>query len=195
MKTKQLLLCALFAALTACGSLIKIPIPGTTLILTFQVFFMIMAGLMLRARYALISQLVYAAVGLAGLPVFSAGGGIAYVLFPSFGFVIGFCVSAPVISLLVRKNLLSLISKQAHNKGILVMKITIYALVSLTVMYVFGVAYMYIINNIYLSNPITIGYIIMYQAGIFFFIDMAKFALAVPLCAAILKRMPRGLLD
>ena len=33
-------------------------------------------------------------MGLLGLPVFTAGGGLAYVLKPSFGYILGFIVSA-----------------------------------------------------------------------------------------------------
>ena len=84
MRLKNLLLCALFAALTAASVFLpKIPIPGTPLMFTFQTFFVFLTGLMLEPRFALISQLVYMALGLIGLPVFMNGGGLSYVLEPS----------------------------------------------------------------------------------------------------------------
>ena len=192
MKTKQLLLCALFAALTAVGSIVKIPI-GTMLVLTFQTFFMFMAGMMLKPRYALFSQVVYAAIGLIGIPVFSTGGGIGYILSPTFGYIIGFIMCAPLISLLVRKNLLLYIDSE-DDKGLRAAKIAFFALVSIIVMYIFGTTYMYMIYNYYLGKSLTLGYVIASSTGIFIVVDIIKFALAVPLCAAILRRMPRSLI-
>ena len=47
MKTRQMILCALFAALTAAGIFVKIPIPGTPMSFTLQTFFIFLAGLLL----------------------------------------------------------------------------------------------------------------------------------------------------
>ncbi len=87
MKTKMLLLTALFAALTAVGAFLKIPIPPVAI--TLQTLFMVLAGLLLGAKYGALSQLVYVALGLVGLPIFTQGGGFSYVLMPSFGFLLG----------------------------------------------------------------------------------------------------------
>ncbi len=181
----------MFTALTALGALfLKVPVPGTPLIITLQTFFVFMSGLMLSARYAFFSQLAYAALGLAGLPVFSGGGGISYVLQPSFGFIIGFCVCAPVISVLVRKNLLDFISSKS-NRIVSMVKASAGALAAVAILYVLGIAYMYMAFNVYIGEPKTIGAVILLsQAGTFIFADTIKFALAIPLCAAILRRIP-----
>lgn len=194
MKLRQLLFSAIFAALTALGALfIKIPVPGTPLIITLQTFFVFMAGMLLEARYAFFSQLVYVVIGLIGLPVFSGGGGFAYILQPSFGFLIGFCVCAPLISVLVRNNLLETVSLK--QKGILpLIKAFAGSFVSVAVLYTLGISYMYMIFNVYLGNPKTLGAVILLsQAGTFIFVDIIKFALAIPLCLAILKRIPKTL--
>ena len=196
MKTKQLLLCAMFAALTAIGSFIKIPIPGTPMLFTMQTFFVFLSGMMLAPRYALTAQLVYMAVGLLGLPVFSTGGGISYVLMPSFGFIIGFAVCALLISLLVRKNLLQIKQKQQYaRRRVGIAKVAVYSLASLIAMYVCGIAYMYVIFNFYIGKTMTLGTVIINATGIFFLLDMAKFALAIPLSAAVLRRMPASMID
>lgn len=189
MKTRQMLLCGLFAALTAAGSLIRIPIPGMTMPVTLQVFFMLMAGLLLEPKYALVSQLVYMAVGLLGLPVFSSGGGIAYVLAPSFGYVPGFAVCAFLLSLLVRKRLIAFVRKT--GKGALqLFQIIVFSVLSLAVMYAFGVVYMFLIFDLYLNDPKPFGYILVTYNGLFFFIDLIKLAVALPVCAAVLRRLP-----
>ena len=48
-------------------------------------------------RIGVASVVLYIIQGLAGLPVFSNGGGIAYIFSPTFGFIIGFVVMAYLI--------------------------------------------------------------------------------------------------
>ena len=191
MKLKPLILCALFAALTIAGSFVKIPIPGTPLLFTLQTFFVFLSGLLLDARYAFVSQFVYMAVGLLGLPVFSMGGGFSYVLSPSFGFILGFCACAPLVSLLVRKPLYEWTNTQKSRK-ILMLRIAAGALSSIAALYVFGIIYMYLIYHLYLNETVTLGYVIVSSTGIFFILDTAKMALAIPLGAAVIRRLPKN---
>ena len=86
-KTRSLILAALFAALTAIGAFLKIPLGALSL--TLQFLFTAMAGVLLGPRWGAASQAVYVALGLAGLPVFTMGGGLGYVFQPSFGFLLG----------------------------------------------------------------------------------------------------------
>ena len=82
----------LFTTLIILGAFIKIPVP--VIPFTLQFLFVSLAGLLLGAKYGGLSVLLYAALGLIGLPVFTAGGGITYVLFPTFGYIIGFILAA-----------------------------------------------------------------------------------------------------
>ncbi len=99
-KIKPLVFCALFATLMALGAFIKIP--GPLLPITLQTFFAVLAGLLLGPKYGFLAMLIYMLVGLLGVPVFTAGGGIGYVLRPSFGYIIGFCVCAFIAGLAPR---------------------------------------------------------------------------------------------
>ena len=94
-KAKDMILVALFAALTAIGAFIKIPIPYVPI--TLQVLFCAYSGLLLGARRGLYSQLLYLAVGLIGIPIFTNGGGPAYVLQPTFGYLVGFALCSYII--------------------------------------------------------------------------------------------------
>jgi len=187
MHLRSLILAALFAALTAVGSMIKIPI-GALLILTFQTFFMFLSGLLLAPRYAFLSQLVYMAIGLLGLPVFSQGGGLSYVLMPSFGFVLGFLVCAPLTSVLVRRNLCALTTKD-NRRGLTVLKIVLLSVVAIASMYVIGVAYMYVIYRVYIGEVKTVIALVK-GMGLFILADSLKLAAAIPLSVAITKRAP-----
>jgi biotin transport system substrate-specific component len=190
MKTKNLLLCALFAALTAASTFLpKIPIGGTTLMFTFQTFFVFLAGLLLKPRYALVSQLVYMALGLIGLPVFMSGGGLSYVLEPSFGFIIGFALCAFLISLLVRKQLIISHKAQGRQKAIALIKAALFALVALLAMYVIAIIYMYLILTLYMSTSTTLILLVV-QMSVFILMDAVKFVLAVLIGSEVLKRLP-----
>lgn len=189
MKTRRLAICGVFTALTILGAFLRIPLPGTPLLFTLQTFFVFMAGLVLTPRYAFLSQLAYLALGLIGMPVFSLGGGIGYVLQPSFGFLLGFCACAPAISALVRKPLRALVF--SHEKRALSLaKTVIGILISVLVLYAFGIIYMYLIFNLYAGKAVSLWAVTVSAAGVFIFIDLLKFALAVPICAAVYKRLP-----
>ncbi len=62
--------------------------------MTLQTFFVILSGYLIGGKAAFISMLLYLCLGLMGIPVFTEGGGIGYVLKPSFGFILGFCLGA-----------------------------------------------------------------------------------------------------
>jgi biotin transport system substrate-specific component len=83
-----------FAAATALGAKIALPIPGTPVPFTFQPLFVLLAGAVLGARLGAASQLVYLAIGLAGAPVFAAGGGAAYLLGPTGGYLMAYPLAA-----------------------------------------------------------------------------------------------------
>lgn len=85
--------CALFVALMVAAAFIKIPFPVP---LTFQTVVSVLAGLLLGAKKGAAAMAVYAFMGLAGLPVFAAGGGIYYIFKPSFGYIPGFIAAAAV---------------------------------------------------------------------------------------------------
>lgn len=102
MKTKDLILVALFAALTAAGGWIKIPLPFSPVPVTLQVFFVILSGVVLGSVLGGLSQVVYVALGAFGLPVFAGGtGGFGALVGPTGGYLVGFIVAAFVIGKLV----------------------------------------------------------------------------------------------
>lgn len=152
-KTKDLVLAALFAALTAVGAFIRVPIPYVPF--TLQVLFVFFAGSLLGSRLALISQLVYLGIGLIGIPIFTHGGGPSYILQPTFGYLIGFAIGAYVIGKIIE----NLRDKTFIN-------FLLANLSGLAVVYLFGVVYLYFNLNyiaataISLSKAIKIGFLL-----------------------------------
>ena len=61
---------------------------------TLQVLFVLLTGLVLGPWRGAAAMLLYAVMGFAGLPVFARGGGPAYFLTPTAGYIYGFVVAA-----------------------------------------------------------------------------------------------------
>ena len=84
---QKMVLTALFVALTAVGAFLKIPAGAVPF--TLQILFTFLAGILLGPGWGALSQLIYVLLGLAGVPLFTGGGGLGYVLQPTFGFLLG----------------------------------------------------------------------------------------------------------
>jgi len=100
MKTYPFSLIPVFAALTAAGAYIKLPLPPVPV--TAQILFVAMSGMLLGPKAGALSQLVYLVLGLIGLPVFSGGGGPAYVASPTFGYLLGFIPASALAGFLMK---------------------------------------------------------------------------------------------
>ena len=175
-KTRMMILAALFAALTAVGAFIRFPLG--TMSVTLQFMFTAMAGVLLGAKWGAVSQTVYVVLGLVGLPVFTMGGGIGYVMQPSFGFLLGLIPTAWVIGRLTEKE-------NGH------WRIALACLAGLAVLSLIGLPYMYLIMKLYLHKSITVWTAV--KAGMLVYLpgDAIKIALTVllykPLRRAIRK--------
>lgn len=102
-KTKYLIVIALMVALICVVGFIRIPIGGV-LDITFQSMVACLAGLLLGSKGGAAAQAVYLLLGLIGVPIFTQGGGIGYVLKPSFGYLLGFILCAFVSGLFMRRE-------------------------------------------------------------------------------------------
>ena len=140
---KQLVLCAMFVSMIAIGAFITIPIP--TIPLTLQDLFVMLAGILLGPKWGALASLIYVMMGLSGLPVFTQGGGIAYVLKPTFGFLIGFSFCSWVTGTITHK------SEQPGFKRILIA-----CLAGIAVLYIFGTSYLYLMNRFYYGNTMAV---------------------------------------
>lgn len=97
---------SLCVALLCISAYIVIPLPFTPILITAQTIIINLIALILSPKQSLLTVTVYILIGICGLPVFSgAVGGIAKLLGPTGGFLIGFLIIAPIISLLKGKNL------------------------------------------------------------------------------------------
>lgn len=161
LKTRDMILVAMFTALTAIGAFIKIPVGPAPI--TLQFLFTALAGIMLGSRLGALSQLVYVALGLMGIPVFTSGGGISYIFKPTFGYLIGYIVGAYVIGKIAEK-----VEKPSY------IRLFIASLVGIAIVYIIGVPYLYIVLKYVVGAKITVMGAL--KAGMLLFIpgDIAK---------------------
>lgn len=155
-KTKDMILVSMFAALMAVGAFVKIAFPLVPF--SLQAFFCAFAGIILGSRLGALSQIVYILVGLAGAPIFTQGGGIMYIFKPSFGFLLGFIICAYIIG-----KISELFSKINLYSAI----ISVFS--GLAALNIIGLSYMYLILKFYMGKSnVSFGYVI--TAGLLPFI-------------------------
>jgi len=121
-----------FAALTAVGARYAIhigPVPYT-----LQVFFVLLAGMVLGPKLGAASQLAYVAAGFSGIPVFSsppyAGGG--YLLGPTGGYLVGFVAAAWLTGWVVHRW------RDARDGDLMVIGYAFAGMLGLVAIYAFG---------------------------------------------------------
>jgi biotin transport system substrate-specific component len=101
-----------FTVLTVLSGFVRIPVPLSPVPVTLQTFFVLLAGASLGGWRGGASQLGYLALGVCGLPVFSAAGsGILYLSGPTGGYMAGFVLAACFIGFMlphIKKSFVSL---------------------------------------------------------------------------------------
>lgn len=103
-KTTMLLLCGIFAAVTAICSFITIPLGFTPVPVNLGTLAVFLTGGLLGKKYGTVSMVVYVLLGAAGVPVFSGfRGGIGVLAGPTGGYIIGYIAAVFIIGALVEK--------------------------------------------------------------------------------------------
>ncbi len=92
------------AALVAAGAHVAVPVPGSAVPATLQVFAVLVVGGLLGPRLGAASLVTYLVLGVMGLPVFAPFGapGLARLIGPTGGYLLAFPVAAAVVGLLAR---------------------------------------------------------------------------------------------
>jgi biotin transport system substrate-specific component len=101
LRTRELVLAGMFAALLAVGALVSIPIGPVPF--TLQVFVVLLAAMVLGPRLAILAVAGYLVLGLVA-PVFSGGAsGVAVLVGPTAGYLWGFLPAVLVTGALARR--------------------------------------------------------------------------------------------
>lgn len=177
LSTRDLIITALFTALTVVGGIISIPIGPVPI--TLQSLFVILSGLILGSKLGALSQITYVILGLIGLPVFSGGlGGLGAVIHPTFGFLVSYIVAAYVIGKLTETN-------KSFTK-------IIYSVVlGSLIIYIIGVPYFYFIFTHFLGKSINFYQALKYACIPFIPGDIIKAVIAISLSKQLIPRLSK----
>lgn len=125
----------------------RIGITGSLIPVTLQLPMAILSGLLLGPWKGCAAQGLYLLMGLLGLPVFSGGGGLSYVLMPSFGFLLGFPISAFVAGLCA-----GLIGKNRRSTFGAYAALFLSAVSAIAICYLTGAGYLYLFSNFFFEG-------------------------------------------
>lgn len=159
LRTIDVVLCGLFAALIAVGAFIRITLPTQPYPFTFslQWLFVLLSGMLLGAKLGSMSVGAYLLVGLVGVPVFVHGGGPQYIFRAGFGFLLGFLLAAFLIGLLTER--LPSPARKGDGQPFMpeFLRLMIGAVVGLVAYYFVGTAYYYFMYSVVLETPAEWG--------------------------------------
>ncbi|AQS57922.1 biotin transporter BioY [Desulforamulus ferrireducens] len=187
LSTREITLAGLMAALIIVVVVItRIPFVSAVVPFSLQPLLALLAGAVLGPKVGALSMVIYILLGLMGLPVFSAEpfGGLAYVLKPSFGFLLGQLLAAYLTGKILQ-------GKDPRQ----ITSYLLAALAGMVAIYGLGLPYLYVILNFYLGKAISVGGVI----GTFFLPfalwDLFKVVIAASLARAIHLRLPKTMLN
>jgi len=179
--SRLLVRCALFIALYVVFALF-FRFSSGIVPFSFLPFLVIMSGFVLSPREAFFSLLGYICLGLAGFPVFASPpfGGLAYLFNPTFGFLLGFLISAPFLSFLFRRE-------KTHS----LRKMVLLSFGAVVILYLPGLFYLWWSMNFLLGKPLS--FYATLQVGFFPFIgfDLLKAGGAAVLAFHLLHHLGR----
>jgi len=168
MTTRTLVLSALFTALLCALAIVPpIPMPLVPVPLTLQTLVVMLAGLIIGPRAAGLSVLLYVVLAAIGFPVLpGARGGLAVLLGPTGGFLLGMIPGAMVTGWLARSSLFggtlapSAIQTNNQTNGrawVAIARNTLAALVGgVAVVYLIGVPWLSVVTGMTLIKAINV---------------------------------------
>jgi biotin transport system substrate-specific component len=119
-RLRMLILCSMFAAITAVLAQVEIPLPIVPI--SGQTLAVGLAATILGSRYGALSMICYVALGAVGLPVFAEmKAGVSVLVGPTGGYIFGFIITALVTGLILEKTTFNLkLAMVANTVGMIV---------------------------------------------------------------------------
>jgi len=146
----KITLTALFAALTAAGAFIAIPIGPVPIVL--QNLFALLAGLILGPVMGGAAVALYLLAGLLGLPVFAGGtGGIARFAGPTGGFLVGYLLAAISAG--------AIVGRPDVNTKVPLLRIIAAVIIGLLIVYVPGVVWLKFSRDLSWTRALLAGFV------------------------------------
>ncbi|MEA1939404.1 MAG: biotin transporter BioY [Candidatus Caldatribacteriota bacterium] len=142
---RQMTLISLFAALTAVGAFISIPLYPIPL--SLQTLFTLLAAMTLGSLSGVASQIIYVLLGVIGLPVFAGfKAGIGILFGPTGGFLFGFIICAYVVGKIVELK---------NEKNIFYYFLA--GIIGTIILYIIGITQLSLVTGIGIKKAIAVG--------------------------------------
>ena len=173
------------AALTAAAAQVSVPLPFTVVPLTLQPMVVLIGGLALGSRLGAVSQILYLAAGIAGLPVFAASAtlppGPFRLLGPTGGYLMAYPVAAFVTGWLAERGF-----DRRYAGSFAAM------LAGLAIIFISGITWLALFARI-ASGSAAVGFSAALASGLYPFVvaDSVKLAIASGLVPAIWRAIGR----
>ena len=120
--TKELAMISIFTALTAVMAQIAIPLPFTPVPISFGLLAVYIAGILLKPKHAILTQVCYLLLGAMGAPVFgNFRGGTTALFGATGGYLMMYPIVAGIISVTLNSRKIRQTEKQ-QNKSMLFLK-------------------------------------------------------------------------
>lgn len=139
--TKNLVFCAMCAAITCVLAPLSIPMPSGVPI-SLATFSVMLAGVLLGTKYGTLSQLIYLILGAVGLPVFAGySSGVAELVGPTGGYLIGYLALVALSGVLYEH-----FGKNAQGRK-KVIGMVLSMILGTIVLYAFGTAWFVVVTH------------------------------------------------
>jgi biotin transport system substrate-specific component len=157
---KKIALALGIAAITGLMAQARIYLPWTPVPITGQTFAALLAGVLLGQWWGGISMVMYAGLGIAGIPWFTGwAGGIGHLAGPTGGYIIGFILAAFFVGHFTDRYVKA--RKFPRMLGLML-------IANFVLIYVPGLAQLYLWSNLVKGNPTSIYQVL--TMGLFPFI-------------------------
>ena len=135
---KELVVIAIFAAITGVLAQIAIPLPFTPVPISFGLVAVYITGILLKPKHAVFAQLCYLLLGAVGIPVFgNFRGGITALFGPTGGYLLVYPIMAWIVSAALNSPK-SLANEQKQGKVLLLLKAGAAMCIAHLVLYIGG---------------------------------------------------------
>lgn len=139
--------------------------------ITLQLLMIYLISLICDVKHSMLILTLYILMGLIGIPVFaSLGGGFAYIINPTFGFVYGFYFIIPIINIA---------KKLRKNNEYDIIYIFIASLISLIILYLCGYIHNHLILNLLDKNNYDLIYLLSVTIIPYIPFDLIKIIVAI----------------
>lgn len=175
----KFLLAVAFAGITGLLAGIRIPLPFTPVPITGQVFGVLLSSICLGSVFGGISQILYIAIGLCGVPWFSGWKAMSFYQFlssPTTGYLMGFIIAGFFLG--------SFADKKTKNRYFWPQMAAMFS--ANIIILVSGTIYLAFLFKLSIAKAFMLGFVP------FVLVDIFKAFLAAGVSAAILPKIPYG---